>query len=179
MVGIVCTWKSKDPPESVKMFTLLYPIESHSFQIEYLAGQEQVIARDNIVGLQEYVDIFLNFGTVFYLGTDIQVHDWKTALIGVPKATTHPNIPDTVMLPENWYFNFQPSKRIIIKKSNNQIKVKGETDYNLILVSRKPFTSEESWNETTPNVIAKEVTSPRSCNTSRNFLSTTMDKIGK
>lgn len=54
-----------------------------------------------MVSLQEYVGIFQNVVTACHLGTDKQVHDWKTAVIRVPMTSTHPSIPGTAKLPGN------------------------------------------------------------------------------
>ena len=82
------------------------------------------------------------------MGTDVEVHDWKTAVMGIPKTLTHPT---------NWHFNFQPSKQIIINKSRNGIKVR-EIGFNLSIgVAKSICKRGKSWNETTPNLIAKGV----------------------
>lgn len=161
MVGMVCTWLAKDSPESVKNVTLLFPVVGHSFiPPDRVFGriEKEIQKRENIVNPQEYVDIFSGVGTVCNLGTDVQVYDWKSAVIGVPKTSTHAAIPGTAKLPGSWHFSFQPSKQIIIQKSVNGIKVRGETGYNMnIGVAKSICKRGKSWRDTFPDVIAKGV----------------------
>lgn len=139
----------------------MYPVVGHSFiPPDRVFGriEKEIKKRENIVNPNEYIEMFSNVGTVFHLGTDVQVYDWKTAVMGAPKTSTQAAIPGTAKLPGSWHFNFQPSKKIIIQKFTNGIKVKGETGYNMnIGVSKSICKRGKSWNETVPNIIAKGV----------------------
>lgn len=96
--------------------------------------EREIEAKATIVNPEDYEATFEDVGTVSRkLGTktNLDVQDWKTAILGTPKHGETPVVRGTSKTPANWHFQFVPSKRIILTKHNPTIKVQGETAYNL------------------------------------------------
>lgn len=161
VVGMVCTWLAKNAPPAIKKVILLFPVVGHSFiPPDRIFGriEREVGAKSTIVNPQEYEELFKAVGTVYKLGNDLDVHDWKTAVLGIPKHGETPAVPGTAKAPANWHFKFMPSKQIIMTKHNTTIKVQGEIGYNMnVGVSKTICKKGKSWNETTPQNISKGV----------------------
>lgn len=122
MLVMLGYWLANEAPNNIQRVDIIFPIVGHSFlPADRVFGRiEQVVKKkDTIIHPEEYRDIFSKAGTVFQLGQDnVKVFDWKSA------ATA------TVKKPGSWHFQFQPSKRLSLKKSKTgSILVRGEANY--------------------------------------------------
>lgn len=54
--------------------------------------------------LQEYEEFFNTVGTVFKAGTDLEVYDWKSAVLDTPKTSGHSGVPGTAKPPAQWNY---------------------------------------------------------------------------
>lgn len=120
------------------------------------------MAKSTIVNPEEYEKVFNEVGTVFKLGTDLDVYDWKKAVCGTPKHGETSAVPGTAKTPANWHFQFMPSKKIILSKSkslsNSTILVQGECGYNMnVGVAKSICRKGKSWCQTSPEKINKGV----------------------
>lgn len=160
MVGMACTWLAKDAPPSVKNVILLFPVVGHSYiPPDRIFGriEKEVRTKSTILNPEEYEEIFNKVATVFKVGTDTEVLDWKTAVLGVPKTSQQPAVPGTAKSLAQWHFKFQPSKKITLTKSSSgTIKVQGDVGYTLnIGVPKSICRKGKTWKDTTPNLIPK------------------------
>lgn len=83
-----CTWLDKNAPPAVKNVSLLFPVVGHSY-IPLIAFLAKLKAKATIVNPEDYEATFEDVGTVYKLGTktNLDVQDWKTAILGTPKRT--------------------------------------------------------------------------------------------
>lgn len=98
----------------------MFPVVGHSYiPPDRLFGQiEKVIKRKpEITSPEQYVEIIRNWGSVYKLGVDVPVKDWKSKVQVIMKP------------PSQWHFKLQVSKRIIISKSKSGYAVRGESFY--------------------------------------------------
>lgn len=76
---------------------------------------------DTIVTLEEYYNVFVKYGTLFRIGEDFDMFDWKSAVAQVVKKTNQ------------WHFRFAVTKRFVVKRATTptaKVVVQGETGYN-------------------------------------------------
>ena len=115
-------WFKEEAPNTVKKVEFVFPIVGHSFlPPDRVFGRiEKVIRREGTIETPDkYMTVFKEFGKVKHLGSDVPVHDWKSAIHEVIKSTAQ------------WPFKLSLCKRIILTKdSRESISVRGEVHYS-------------------------------------------------
>lgn len=161
VVGMVCTWLVQNAPPTINKLILLFPIVGHSYiPPDRIFGriEKEIRKKATIVNPEEYEAVFHKVGTVFRLGTDVEVRDWKTAVVGLPKKGDIPAVPGTAKLPGQWHFQFMPTKKIIFTKTGGTVKVQGEIGYNVAIGAPLSICKRgKSWRDTSPKLIQKGV----------------------
>lgn len=65
-----------------------------------------------------YVSIFRKHGQVYHLGTnDVEVRDWKE------------QVSKCIKPPGSWHFKFNPTKRFLLFRGRQNVKIQGEEAY--------------------------------------------------
>lgn len=122
VIGVVMKWFKDEAPNTVQKVEFIFPIVGHSFlPPDRVFGRiEKVIRREGTIETPDkYMTIFKEFGTVKRLGSEVPVHDWKSAVHEVIKTTGQ------------WHFKLSMCKRIILTKdTKGHISVRGEVHYN-------------------------------------------------
>lgn len=121
LMAMCSYWLATRAPNHVKRLEVIFPVVGHSFlppDRVFARVEKSVKAKESLVSPSEYVDIYENFGTVVQVGSaECPVLDFKA------EATYY------CKLPGKWHFQFNPSKRFILNKVDNEILVRGETSY--------------------------------------------------
>lgn len=120
VIGMLSDWLLNYSPPSIEKVEVVFPVVGHSYiPPDRLFGQiEKVIKRKpEITSPEQYVEIIRNWGSVYKLGVDVPVKDWKSKVQVIMKP------------PSQWHFKLQVSKRIIISKSKSGYAVRGESFY--------------------------------------------------
>ncbi|HEY0221234.1 MAG TPA: hypothetical protein VGC17_00165, partial [Lactovum miscens] len=132
VVGMCAYWLQMKSPNRIRELELIFPVVGHSYMPpdRVFATIEKVIKKKQaIVDPRDYVKIFGRFGTVIKLGgSDCPVYDWKLVAGRYLKP------------PGQLHFKFNPCKRFILKKSeDNEIVIKGENFYTKNLCAFQQF----------------------------------------
>lgn len=117
MIGMCATWLLKNAPRHIKMLEIVFPVPGHSFlPPDRVFGniEKDLKKMEEIVSPEEYINVFNKYGTVVRLDN---VMDWKSALQNVIRP------------PGGWHFQFAQCKRFHLKRTNNNILVRGEVNY--------------------------------------------------
>lgn len=120
LIGMLSHWLLQLSPPTIEKVEVFFPVVGHSYiPPDRLFGQiERIIKRTpEITNPGQYRDILQKWGTVYKLGVDVPILDWKTEVQKVMKQ------------PAQWHFKFQMSKRIIMSKGQNGVLVSGELFY--------------------------------------------------
>lgn len=123
MIGMLSYFLSRLAPPNLNEIQLIFPITGHSFlppDRVFASIEKKLRKLPVIIQPTEYHDIFSEHSTVFKMGTDLKVHNWKTLVETYFKKTT------------SWHFKFNEAKRFILNKSRqqNNVMVRGEVSYN-------------------------------------------------
>lgn len=146
LMAMCIKWLGHCAPPSVTKLEVIFPVVGHSFipPDRVFARIEKVIKKmETIVTVTEYENIFADHGTVFKLGSDVDVKDWKQA----SKLAIKP--------PGQWHASFSASKRFILNKSKNgQVTVRAEQSYKSDLgMFRSVFKKNKSINDIDPVAV--------------------------
>ncbi|CAH1986965.1 unnamed protein product [Acanthoscelides obtectus] len=100
---------------------VIFGVAGHSFipPDRVFARIEKVIKKkETIVSPDEFRNIFKDRGTVFILGKDVKVYDWKK------------DSQNSIKPPAQWHFRFNMSKRFLFRKGRNKVgTVRGVQSY--------------------------------------------------
>lgn len=116
---MILKWFSS-APANITRVEIIFPVVGHSFipPDRVFARIEKVIRKHEVISNpQEYIEILRDHGTVFNLGDEIPVLDWRK------EATSN------LKSPGNWHFKFNQTKRFIFIKTGSKIKLGGEISY--------------------------------------------------
>lgn len=129
LIGMLSYWLQYEAPRQIEQIQILFPVVGHSYiPPDRVFGQIERVYKKNTVVIHpdEYVNLIKKFATVYRVGTDVQVKDWKNETQKVLKQ------------PGYWHFKFQPSKRIILFKGKTGVPlVRGEAFYKNDLCTPK------------------------------------------
>lgn len=103
-------------PNTIQL-ELIFPVTGHSFlpSDRVFALTEKVIKKkETILQPEEYINIISERATVFQLGTDVPILDWKRVCKDVLKNT------------QSFHFLIKQCKRVIITRLNGRVLVRGE-----------------------------------------------------
>lgn len=122
VLGMAAKWLQDYAPEYIKGLEIVFPVVGHSFlpPDRVFAKIEKEIKRLEVITSPDgYYEIFNNHGTVYYLGLDVKVYDWKKSTAEVLKTTS------------NMHFSIKKSKRFSLKRThdNQNIYVRAEESY--------------------------------------------------
>lgn len=132
VVGMCAYWLQMKSPKEIREMELIFPVVGHSYMPPdrvFALIEKKINKKQAIVDPRDYVKIFSQFGTVIKLGgNDCPVYDWKSM------ASTYLKPPGQL------HFKFNPCKRFILKKSdNNNVVMKGENFYRRDLGNFQEF----------------------------------------
>lgn len=131
IMGMVSKWLLS-APENVKVVEIIFPIVGHSYipPDRVFANIEKKLKKMEVItSPEDYINVLKQHGTVWKLGTDVAVSDWRGATQDVLKP------------PGQWHFKFNPSKRFILKKTlKHNVTIRGEEAYRCDLGSDKLVT---------------------------------------
>lgn len=130
MISMCSKWLVSHAPAHVTSIELVFPIVGHSFlPADRVFGviEKKIRRTEVVVKPEEYVEIFKQSATVFHLGQDCKVLDWKNAAESVIKPVG------------KWHFQFLKCKRFHLKRSAGNVLIKGEVHYKNDLGSFKGF----------------------------------------
>lgn len=121
VVGMLNYWLQFEAPPQIKKIEIVYPVVGHSYiPPDRLFGKIERIYKKTtvVINPNEYIAMVKKFATVYRVGFEVPVNDWRSETQKVFKQ------------PGYWHFKFQPSKRIIIIKGNGGSPlVRGEAFY--------------------------------------------------
>lgn len=125
VLAMAAKWLKDYAPENIKGVEILFPVVGHSFLPSdriFAKIEKEIKRREVICSPDEYYEIFLNHGTVYYLGLNVKVYNWKEESAKVLKSTT------------NMHFAFKKSKRFFLKKTRTKenVYVRAQESYNNI-----------------------------------------------
>lgn len=121
MIFMLMHWLKSAP--HIQEIQLIFPVPGHSYiPPDRVFGRIEQNLRniETITKPETYVDVFKKHGTVFKLGSDCTIFDWK--------KVAH----ETLKKPGAWHFQFASSKRFILthgKTPTSSILVRGEISY--------------------------------------------------
>ncbi|KAJ8910639.1 hypothetical protein NQ315_012507 [Exocentrus adspersus] len=107
LIGMCCKWLSEIAPEHVENVEVIFPVVGHSFlpadrvfgNIEKGIKQLEVITQP-----ETYIELFSKNASVFHLGQNCSVFNWKQTVSDVLRPTG------------TWHFSFKNTKRFLLKK---------------------------------------------------------------
>lgn len=120
VIGMLVYWLQCEAPPQIKNVELIFPVVGHSYiPPDRVFGQIERIYKKQteFVHPEEYVNILNKFATVFKIGNEVKIQDWRSESQKVLKQ------------PGYWHFKFQPSKRIMFSKNGTNVLVSGEAFY--------------------------------------------------
>ncbi|XP_060801330.1 uncharacterized protein LOC106139404 isoform X1 [Amyelois transitella] len=120
LVGMCTKWLSSHAPPQVKQIEIVFPMVGHSFlpPDRIFAKIEKETKKQSIIcNPQDYVNVFKKHATVYHLGEEVEVYNWKD------------EVSKTIKPPGSWHFKFNPSKRFIISKGRQNVSIQGEENY--------------------------------------------------
>lgn len=123
-------WLLKIAPNHVKIIEFIFPIVGHSFMPpDRVFGliEREIKKNTTICEPQEYYSIIQQHSTPKVLRKDWHAYDWKEA------------VQNVIKLPTTWHFQFNPSKRFLIKRGSNEnlALIQGEANYRSNLGTAK------------------------------------------
>lgn len=122
MIGMLSYFLIQVAPRNIEQIEVIFPITGHSFlpaDRVFASIEKKLRKLPVIIEPTEYETIYSEHSTVFRMGNDLKVYDWKNLVETYYKKTT------------SWHFRFNEAKRFILSKSSQQnILVRGETSYN-------------------------------------------------
>lgn len=128
VLGMLCRFLFESVGDLRKIL-ITFPVVGHSFiPPDRVFGriEKEIRKKDTIIEPQDYIDLFVQYGTVRKVGSEVPIFDWKTAVNSVLKA------------PGQFHFKFAASKRIVIDKNvRGVIRVQGEANYRNDLCTLK------------------------------------------
>ncbi|XP_050303477.1 uncharacterized protein LOC126741171 [Anthonomus grandis grandis] len=107
-IGMLCNWFNSNAPPNIEEIQVFFPVVGHSFMPpdRVFGNIEKVVRRTaEILEPSHYVNMIKDRATVFKMGVDFQVFDWKTEIKKTLKPTTQ------------WHFKFKPAKRFVLTKN--------------------------------------------------------------
>lgn len=111
----------QEAPHHIRELQIIFPVTGHSYMPpDRIFGviEKKLRKMDTIIAPEEYHSVFKEQATLFLLGKDWTVHNWKA------EAEKNVKAPGTL------HFKISQIKRIIIKRSpRNHILVSGELNY--------------------------------------------------
>lgn len=114
-------WLVKYAPVHVKTIEFVFPIVGHSFMPpDRVFGliEREIKKNTCICEPREYYSIIEQHSTLRVLGKDWHAYDWKAAT------------QDIIKLPGKWHFQFNPSKRFLLTRGNQDLAlIQGEAHY--------------------------------------------------
>lgn len=123
LIGMLMKWFST-APRHLKKVEVIFPVTGHSYMPPdrvFAVIEKKCRVHEMIVNPDEYKDIIQEHATIRNLGSDVPVHDWRTA------------VRNTIKTPDKLHFKISLVKRVVIKRSktsSNSILVRGELSYN-------------------------------------------------
>lgn len=124
-------WLAKYAPKNIESVELVFPVTGHSFiPPDRVFGniEKKIRQIENILNPNQYLDIISQHGSVFKLGTDCEVADWKEAAKKVIKSTS------------TLHFKISECKRFFLKRRGENVAVRGEIVYRHNMGSYKLIT---------------------------------------
>lgn len=122
MIGMLSYFLACIAPSNIQEIQLIFPITGHSFlpaDRVFASIEKKLRKLPVIIKPTEYRTVFSEHSTVFKMGTDMKVYNWKTLVDTYFKKTAL------------WHFKFNEAKRFILTRSKQQnILVRGEISYN-------------------------------------------------
>lgn len=151
MIGMCARWLV-DAPSCVKRVQLIFPIVGHSFiPPDRVFGkiEKELKKIEAIIRPEEYITgVFSHHATVYRLGVDCEVADWKAA------------VQDVLKPPSKWHFQFSQCKRYILRKTRSgNVLIQGEAHYRTDLGSLQGVCKIGK----TVDMINPDVISPNTC----------------
>lgn len=108
-------------PKTIKSIEIIFPVVGHFFlppDRVFAQIKKSVKAKESLVSPAEYYEIYKKFGTIVQVGSDeCPVLDFKSEVASFCKP------------PGNWHFQFNPTKRFTLTRSENEVLIRGETSY--------------------------------------------------
>lgn len=144
MVGMCAFWLMNAPPQ-IQQIEIVFPIPGHSFlPPDRVFGniEKEIKKMEEIIDPETYIQILKKYGSVIRL--DNNVMDWKSAL------------NDVIRPPASWHFQFAQTKRFYLKRSRNNILVRGEMHYGTEMVNYKSILKKKkAFSDIKPRPIEK------------------------
>lgn len=148
----MCSKWLLDAPSTLQHIEIIFPIRGHSFMPpDRIFGncEKKFKSLQQIENPGQYVEIISSFSTVVNVGTDCDVHDWRSEAYRVFKPVN------------KWHFKFAPTKKFCIKRSGKnqkQVVIKGEHFYyHEVSVYRFLTKSNATVADINPNLISPGV----------------------
>lgn len=121
LMGMCSYWLSTMAPKTIKSIEIIFPVVGHSFlppDRVFAQIEKSIKAKESLVSPAEYNEIYKKFGTIVQVGSDeCPVLDFKSEVASFCKP------------PGNWHFQFNPTKRFTLTRSENEVLIRGETSY--------------------------------------------------
>lgn len=119
LLGTMMHWLHSS--RTIKRVEIIFPVTGHSFLPSdriFALTEKQIRKKETILRPQEYIDIVEQHATVYRLGTEVPILDYKTQCRNILKST------------QSFHFQISKCKRFILSKGRNQIiKIRGEISY--------------------------------------------------
>lgn len=122
LLGMAAKWLQDYAPVHIMGLEILFPVVGHSFlppDRVFAKIEKEIKSREVMTSPDDYYEIFTCHGTVYYLGIDIKVYDWKRSASEVLKTTT------------NMHFSIKKSKRFFLKRTRDKqnVYIRAEESY--------------------------------------------------
>lgn len=120
MMAMLSSWLLKDAPKTINTIEMLFPIVGHSFMPpDRVFGlvEKTLRKKSEIINPEEYDEVIGTWSTIRKID-DWSIQDWKT------ESKSHLKPPGA------WHFQFNKSKRFILKRSGkDNVVIRGEPNY--------------------------------------------------
>ena len=119
IIGMLSKWLLSAPLNLITV-EIYFPVVGHSFlppDRVFAKIEKETRKKEIILQPETYNEILSDHGTVFQLGVDVPVLDWKAAT------------RDTLKAVGSWHFQFSSAKRMFLFRRNGNIMIQGEVSY--------------------------------------------------
>ncbi|CAH1997175.1 unnamed protein product [Acanthoscelides obtectus] len=133
MMAMLAYWLLEESPKHIKQIELIFPIVGHSFippdRIFGLIGKD-IKKMPVIVEISDYDDLIRKHSTIWKIGIDWDVFDWRT------------QAKQVIKLPSSWHFEFNKAKRFIFYRKDKNVLVKEYIEVRLLTIIKYYFLVE-------------------------------------
>ncbi|CAH0404462.1 unnamed protein product [Chilo suppressalis] len=120
LLGATMNWLYS-APRNIKSLEIIFPVTGHSFlpaDRVFAITEKRIRKMETILKPEEYMNILQEHATIFCLGKDVPISDYKTQSQNILKST------------QSFHFQITKCKRFIITRKGNQVQIRGEISYH-------------------------------------------------